>query len=132
VKDQEKSKDFYIRILGRKLIKAENLCYIKLANSWIILNCGGGPTPDKPEVVLQTPTDLNRVNAFSILRVADIWACYKQWHEQGAIFLRSRSPIRMAGNGDATCVIPTGTLSRSANILKLRNSIKASLEFRCR
>ena len=87
VKDQEKSKDFYVRILGGKLIKAENPCYIKLANSWIILNCGGGPTPDKPEVVLETPTDLNRVNGFLNLRVADIWACYKQWHEQGAIFL---------------------------------------------
>jgi catechol 2,3-dioxygenase-like lactoylglutathione lyase family enzyme len=57
VKDQEKSKDFYVRILGGKLIKAENPCYIKLANSWIILNCGGGPTPDKPAVVLETPTE---------------------------------------------------------------------------
>jgi NAD(P)-dependent dehydrogenase (short-subunit alcohol dehydrogenase family) len=42
VKDQEKSRDFYVRILGGKLIKPENPCYIKLENSWIILNCGGG------------------------------------------------------------------------------------------
>jgi len=35
VKDQEKSKDFYVRILGGKVIKAENPCYIKLENSWI-------------------------------------------------------------------------------------------------
>lgn len=87
VRDQEKSKDFYVRILGGKVIKAENPCYIKLANTWIILNSGGGPTPDKPEVLLETPSDLNRVNSFLNLRVADIWACYKQWSEKGAFFL---------------------------------------------
>ena len=62
VRDQEKSKDFYVRILGGKVIKPENPCYIKLANTWIILNSGGGPTPDKPEVLLEAPSDLNRVN----------------------------------------------------------------------
>jgi len=71
VKHQEKSKDFYVRILGGKVIKPENLCYIRLANSWIILNSGGGPTPDKPEVLLETPSDLNRVNSFLNLRVAE-------------------------------------------------------------
>jgi hypothetical protein len=64
VGDQEKSKDFYVRILGGKVIKAENPCYIKLANTWIILNSGGGPTPDKQEVLLETPLDLNRVSSF--------------------------------------------------------------------
>ena len=64
VKDQEKSKDFYVRILGGKVIKPANPCYIKLANSWIVLNSGGGPTPDKPEVVVQTPRDLNTVKQF--------------------------------------------------------------------
>ena len=87
VSDQEKSKDFYVRILGGKVIKPENPCYIKLANSWIILNSGGGPTPDKPEVLLETPSDLNRVNSFLNLRVADIWACYKEWRDKGAVFL---------------------------------------------
>jgi len=87
VKDQERSKDFYVRILGGKLIKAANPCYIKLANSWIILNCGGDPTPDKPEVFLETPSDLNKVSSFLNLRVADIWACYRQWRDKGAVFL---------------------------------------------
>ena len=87
VSDQEKSRDFYVRILGGKLIKPDNPCYIKLANTWIILNSGGGPTPDKPEVLLETPSDLNRVNSFLNLRVADIWACYKQWGDKGAFFL---------------------------------------------
>jgi hypothetical protein len=43
VRDQKKSKDFYLRILGGKVIKPENPCYITLANTWIILNSGGGP-----------------------------------------------------------------------------------------
>ena len=87
VRDLEKSKDFYVRILGGKVIKPENPCYIKLANTWIILNSGGGPTPDKPEVLLETPSNLNRVNSFLDLRVADIRACYKQWRDKGAFFL---------------------------------------------
>jgi catechol 2,3-dioxygenase-like lactoylglutathione lyase family enzyme len=86
VRDQEKSKDFYVRILGGKVIKPGNPCYIKLANSWIV-NSGGGPTPDKPEVLLETPPDLNRVNSFLNLRVADIWDCYRQWSAKGAVFL---------------------------------------------
>jgi catechol 2,3-dioxygenase-like lactoylglutathione lyase family enzyme len=86
VRDQEKSKDFSVRILGGKMIEQENPCHIKLANTWIVLNSGGGPTPDKPEVLLETPSDLHRVNSFLNLRVADIRACYKQWHK-GAFFL---------------------------------------------
>ncbi|MGB0123977.1 MAG: hypothetical protein WA419_17105 [Silvibacterium sp.] len=41
VSDQDKSKNFYVRILGGKLIKPDNRCYIKLANTWILLNSGG-------------------------------------------------------------------------------------------
>jgi len=67
------------------VIKPDNPCYIKLANTWLILNSGGGPTPDKPEVLLETPSDLNRVNSFLDLRVADIWACYKQMGRQRSV-----------------------------------------------
>jgi lactoylglutathione lyase len=87
VRDQEKSADFYVRILGGKLIKPRDPCYIRLANTWIILNSGGGPTPDKPEVTLETPRDLNRVNSFLNLRVADIRGSYREWREKGANFL---------------------------------------------
>ncbi|MGB7149876.1 MAG: hypothetical protein WBD45_12025 [Terriglobales bacterium] len=43
--DLDKSKDFYVRILGGKVMKPDNPCYIKPANTWIILNSGGGPLP---------------------------------------------------------------------------------------
>jgi hypothetical protein len=64
-----------------------NSWYIKLTNTWIILNSRGGPTPDKPEVLLETPSDLNAVNSFLNLRVADICASYKRWSDKGARFL---------------------------------------------
>ena len=45
VKDLAKSAAFYyVGILGGRVVKPENPCYIKLANSWILLNSGGGPT----------------------------------------------------------------------------------------
>lgn len=69
VADQSRSREFYVKVLGGKAVKEENPCYVKLANSWIILNSGGGPTPDKPEVVLETPRDLDRVSSFLNLRV---------------------------------------------------------------
>jgi len=72
VTGQARSREFYVGILGGTVVKPENPCYIKLANSWIILNSGGGPTPDKPEVLLEAPRDLNTVSSFLNLRVADI------------------------------------------------------------
>lgn len=87
VKDQVKSSDFYAGILGGKVVAAENPFIIKLANSWIIPNSGGGPTPDKPEVFLEPPQNPNRVNSFLNLRVADIQACYGEWKAKGAYFL---------------------------------------------
>jgi hypothetical protein len=45
---------------------------MKVANSWLILNEGGGPTDDKPTVTLETPPDPDRSSAFLNIRVADI------------------------------------------------------------
>jgi catechol 2,3-dioxygenase-like lactoylglutathione lyase family enzyme len=60
---------------------------VALANSWIIINVGGGPTDDKPSVTLETPPDPNRVSSFLNIRVADIQAVYAEWGERGAEFL---------------------------------------------
>ena len=87
VADQAKSADFYVRILGGTMVKEKDPCYIKLANSWIILNSGGGPTPDKPDVLLETPRNSNKISSFLNLRVADINACYSHWKANGAEFL---------------------------------------------
>jgi catechol 2,3-dioxygenase-like lactoylglutathione lyase family enzyme len=87
VTNQVKSREFYAGILGGKVVAPENPCIIKLANSWIILNNGGGPTPDKPEVTLEPPQNPKKVNSFLNLRVADIQARYHEWKGKGAEFI---------------------------------------------
>jgi hypothetical protein len=87
VADQPISTEFYVGILAGKVVRSPDPTYIKQANSWIILNSGGGPTPDKPTVLLETPQDPNRVSSFLNLRVADIWDCYRKWKAAGAEFL---------------------------------------------
>jgi hypothetical protein len=117
LRDQEKSKDFYVRILGWKGIKPENPCYIKLANDWNIPNSGRGPAPDKPEVLFETPSDLNRLTSFLNLRVADVWAC---WGDKGARFLTE--PLDNHGL-EWRCLIPTATSSTSVNTLKWPSTV---------
>ena len=87
VADQAASRAFYEGILGGTVVASDNPTFVKLANSWIILNRGGGPTPDKPDVILEPPQDPTHVNSFLNLRVADIWACYDEWKAKGARFL---------------------------------------------
>ncbi len=60
---------------------------VKLANTWVIINVGGGPTHDKPAVTLESPADPARVNAFMNIRVAGIAATYAEWSKRGAEFL---------------------------------------------
>ena len=60
---------------------------IKLSNSWVIMNPGGGPTPDKPDISVVDYEPGNTVSIFMNLRVADIQACYEQWRSKGAEFV---------------------------------------------
>jgi hypothetical protein len=57
---------------GRTVISGEGddeVTYVALANSWIVINVGGGPTDDKPTVTLETPPDPDHVNSFLNIRV---------------------------------------------------------------
>ena len=85
--DVAASTDFYTEVLGGTTVMEGSPSIVKLANSWIIINEGGGPTDDKPEVVLHVPDDPNRVSAFLNLRVADIQQVYSDWSARGATFL---------------------------------------------
>jgi catechol 2,3-dioxygenase-like lactoylglutathione lyase family enzyme len=87
VSDVARSRRFYSEVLGGEVILEENPCTVKLANSWIIMNPGGGPTPDKPGITLQPPQDPHTVSSFMNLRVADIDAVYKDWTAKGAEFV---------------------------------------------
>jgi catechol 2,3-dioxygenase-like lactoylglutathione lyase family enzyme len=87
VSDQDRSRRWYENVLGAQTILERDPVCMKVANSYIILNVGGGPTDDKPDVVLAVPGDMHRVSAFLNLRVADIADAYEQWSAAGATFL---------------------------------------------
>lgn len=87
VADVARSRAFYTDVLGGEVVLEENPCTVRLANGWIIMNPGGGPTPDKPDVTLRPPTDPGTVSSFLNLRVADIEATHREWSAKGAEFL---------------------------------------------
>ena len=86
--DIERSRRFYTEVLGGRVVfsGAAGLTYVALSNSWII-KLGGGPTDDKPRVILETPRDPDRVSSFLNIRVKDIEAVYALWSARGAEFL---------------------------------------------
>jgi catechol 2,3-dioxygenase-like lactoylglutathione lyase family enzyme len=85
--DVERSRRFYTDVLGGETVREGEPSFVQLANSWIIINVGGGPTEDKPAVTLEKPWDPNRASAFLNIRVADIQAVYAEWSARGAEFL---------------------------------------------
>lgn len=82
-----RSREFYSEVLGVTVVLEENPCIVKLANSWIIMNPGGGPTPDKPGITVVNYEPGDTTSIFLNLRVADISACYRQWCDRGGSFL---------------------------------------------
>ena len=87
VADQDRSREFYRAVFGGQVLLERDPVIMKVANTWLILNVGGGPTDDKPTVTLETPHDPNRTSAFLNVRVADIHQVYKEWSAAGAKFL---------------------------------------------
>ena len=87
VRKVARSRDFYSRVLGGTVVMDENPCMVKLSNSWIIMNPGGPPTPDKPDISVVDYQPSNTTSMFMNLRVADIHACYEEWKAKGAEFV---------------------------------------------
>ena len=98
VKDVKASAEFYLRVFGGNIVMEGEPTIIEIANSWLILNVGGGPTDDKPTVTLHPPSNLNEASNFINIRVADIQRYYEEWRKKGAQFLTEpkdhRSEIR--------------------------------------
>jgi catechol 2,3-dioxygenase-like lactoylglutathione lyase family enzyme len=82
----ERSRRFYTEVLGGEAVRDGEPAIVALANSWIVINTGGGPTEDKPTITLQAPSDPERVSSFLNIRVADIHAVYQHWSTRGATF----------------------------------------------
>ena len=85
--DVARSSRFYTEVLGGELVREGEPSIVSLANGWIIINVGGGPTDDKPSVTLEPPGDPDLVSSFLNIRVADIGAIYADWSARGAEFL---------------------------------------------
>src|SRR3954462_4336158 len=85
--DVERSRRFYADVLGGETVLEGEPTIVALANGWVIINVGGGPTEDKPTVTLDGPADPDRVSAFLNIRVADIASVYTDWSARGAEFL---------------------------------------------
>jgi catechol 2,3-dioxygenase-like lactoylglutathione lyase family enzyme len=87
VRKVARSRAFYSEVLGGEVVLEENPCMVKLSNSWVIMNPGGPPTPDKPDISVVEYEPRNSVSTFMNLRVADIQACYEEWSSKGAEFV---------------------------------------------
>jgi catechol 2,3-dioxygenase-like lactoylglutathione lyase family enzyme len=90
VADVDRSARFYERVFGGRVLSGGDSNglpgYIQIANTWLIVNVGGGPTPEKPSVTLSVP-DPDKISSFMHVRVADIQACYELWRSRGAEFI---------------------------------------------
>ncbi|MCA1833569.1 MAG: VOC family protein [Actinobacteria bacterium] len=88
VSDVERSRDWYVNVLGATLYReyGGTSCVLALLGSWFLLVAGGGPTEDKPAVTF-APPDAHRVSAEMIFRVPDCKRAYATLSERGASFL---------------------------------------------
>ena len=86
-RDVERSRRFYTDVLGGEAVLEGDLSIVALANGWVTISTGGGPTDDKPTVTLVPPPDPDHVSSFLNIRVADIAAVYAEWRARGAEFL---------------------------------------------
>ena len=96
VADINRSANFYEKVFGGRVLSRGDSKgasgHILIANTWLIVNVGGGPTPDKPTITLSIPADPDKTSSFMNIRVADIQACYKLWKSRGAEFITSPIP----------------------------------------
>src|ERR1700691_4739479 len=105
VADIERSARYYEKVFGGRILSRGDSKgasgHIQIANTWLIVNVGGGPTPDKPTVTLSVLADPDRISSFMNIRVANIQACYELWKSRGAQFITEP----MAKRGEICCYL---------------------------
>ena len=110
--DVERSRRFYSEVLGGEVVLGSpEFSIVALANGWVTITPGGGPTPDKPGITLEPPRDRNRASGFLNLRVADIAATFEQLTARGARFLTP--PIDHGGEDSLLHARPGRTSHRN-------------------
>jgi predicted enzyme related to lactoylglutathione lyase len=90
VADVERSINFYEQVFDALILSRGNSegkpGLLQIANTWLIVNLGGGPTPDKPDIIIGVPNP-DKISGFMNIRVSDIQASYALWKSRGAEFL---------------------------------------------
>lgn len=86
--DVKKSSDWYEEMLDGKILMEPTAdgspCVMKVANSWIIINYGGGnPTDDKPNTKVGVKENQDLLSNFLNVRVADVQAFYNDRKDKG-------------------------------------------------
>jgi catechol 2,3-dioxygenase-like lactoylglutathione lyase family enzyme len=87
VADQDRSRAFYRDVLGAEVVRERDPVVLRLSNSWLIINTGGGPTDDKPDVIAAPPQSAHVLTSGLNIRVADVHAIYAAWRARGGEFL---------------------------------------------
>jgi lactoylglutathione lyase len=87
VRDFERSRRFYVDILGGNVLKDGIPTILGFHDTWLILSTEGPPTDDRPGVAASAPENCATFSSALNLRVSDIHACYELWRSRGAEFL---------------------------------------------
>ena len=124
VADINRSLDYYEKVFGARILSRGDgnaPGYLQLANIWMIVNVGGGPTPDKPTVTLSVP-DPNHLSSFmnSGLRIFRRAMSYGRVEEPSS----SQSHWISTASGAAISAILTATLLRSDRASRSSSTVR--------
>lgn len=89
VSDLERSKSFYLDVLGAELYReyGGTSIVLQLMNNWILLVTSGGPTEDKPNVSFSPPENPDKVSHSFTIRVKDCQVSYEVLKGRGVEFI---------------------------------------------
>ena len=88
VRDPQRSTAFYRDVLDAEVYREYGSSVVlRFLGTWLLLVTGGGPTPDKPDVIFAAPADPATVTHAMTIRVADCHGAYATLRERGAEFL---------------------------------------------
>ena len=94
VRDMERSRSFYVDILGSKIFReyGGDSLVLEFLGSWILLVTPGEPTEDKPDVRFVPPVnerakEINSVSHSFTIRVKDCNESYEILKNRGAEFI---------------------------------------------
>jgi catechol 2,3-dioxygenase-like lactoylglutathione lyase family enzyme len=89
VSDMDRARTFYRDVLGAEVYReyGGTSVVLRFLGTWLLLVTGGGPTPDKPDVLFAPPADPSTVSHEMTMRVPDCRAAYAILKSRGAEFL---------------------------------------------